>query len=167
MINKLEKELKDLKEETRIMRIDCNLRNEAAYTFELNEFSNFIKSNRRYNSIPFKYLGISWHISVEIMQCFNKYLSFFLSTNFNQFKKEQWSIEVKYDLKIVNQVPGNCDKLRTVNSTYTKELFVYGIANFIDLNELTDPTKGYLKDDLILLQVCFKNLKYKNSFRTY
>ena len=134
-------------------------RSSATFNYELKNVASFLESGTRHNADRRFYCrGIEWTLLLDIkVDKQTKFLSVYLSTQDNQ--ASNWQIKGDYEIKILNQL-GHEDRIKSDTAIFKSSKFsrdfAWGYVEFAKLEELTDPSKGFLKNDTILFEVNLK-----------
>ncbi|XP_067928164.1 ubiquitin carboxyl-terminal hydrolase 7-like isoform X2 [Watersipora subatra] len=84
-----------------------------------------------------------------------KTLGFFLQCN-AESDSLSWSCNASAELRMLKQVPADGDSepfVRRIQHLFFHKENDWGFSNFMFINEILDPSKGYIKDDSIILEV--------------
>lgn len=140
------------------MEEEDNSRSEATFTFKITGVTNFfsLKDNRL--SEPCYVRNLPWKIMA--MPRFapdrqSKSLGFFLQCN-GESESINWSCNASAELRLLSQQPGIPPMTRNIDHHFYSKENDWGFTQFIQEKDVLDETKGYCKDDSIILQVYVK-----------
>ena len=82
----------------------------------------------------------------------NKCVGYFLQCN-GESEASSWSCQAQAELRIINQKdPKNSFTRKITHLFYTKEND-WGFSHFMGWNEVTDPERGFIKDNKVTFEV--------------
>ena len=128
------------------------------FDYQIDEISEFFKTNGHKCSENFLCCGISWSLAVQALDKIevngqkSKYLSCILAY-FGESKKLE--CQTYFELRLLSQTPSRVHKVTTSYYTFST-LNGFGFPTFISEFELFDPSMGFVKNDSIKLQVYLK-----------
>lgn len=140
----------------------------VVFNIELNNVKNLVEEKSNYFSDTFScfhgmpwqgYLGVSDLLDdKEVDKTVTRFLGFYLRCENNSNYPGPWSIKTVYELRLLNQLPGKCNKVVKYCQTFNK-MGALGNSKYISAPELLDESKGWLKNDTIKLQIHLRTEK--------
>ncbi|XP_017464033.1 PREDICTED: ubiquitin carboxyl-terminal hydrolase 7-like, partial [Rhagoletis zephyria] len=137
---------------------DDKSRSQATFRFTINSFSQLRKpilSPPTYvRNLPWRILAQPKMIRIFPIQC-KMSLNYFLQCN-GESESTNWSCYASVDLRILAQKEGYEHLSKPVLHVFNSKTNDYCFHSFDNWEELTDPAKGYLKDDRLILEATVK-----------
>ncbi|KAI1694903.1 BTB/POZ domain-containing protein [Ditylenchus destructor] len=134
---------------------------EGTVELKIDRFSEFVRdinpTERRFSAPTYIY-GLPWKIlsysSVGSADS-QKTLGFFLQCN-REDDDPNWNCRAHNKLRIVSQKAGVDDKARQFVKDFTSKKGEWGYSDFSSCDDLLDPEKGFIKDDVVILRAHVK-----------
>ncbi|ESO09431.1 hypothetical protein HELRODRAFT_97558 [Helobdella robusta] len=138
---------------------DDESRSEATFRYTVHNISRLKETSL---GPPCYIRNLPWKIMIMPRNSMNtpdkhapKNLGYFLQCN-GETESQTWSCNGVADLKILSQKPDGKPLVRKIQHLFYSKENDWGFSNFITMNELLDPEKGYVKDDSVTLEVTVK-----------
>lgn len=135
---------------------------EATLRLDIEHFSEFARGtseNSQYLSKPVYVRGLPWKILAMPREQNRmdrrstvRSFGFFLQCN-GEAEALSWSCTANATLKILSQKPGVEDHSRRINHTFYQKENDWGYSQFMPCDTLLNPENGYIKDDVVKLEV--------------
>lgn len=136
-------------------------RGEANFLYELKNATSFIEAGeRRMSDRTFCCRGIEWALMLDFKTDAEevKFLSIYLCAQDDKLTSD-WRMKGSYEIKILNQLDGESvvrkDTVTFRNAKFSRD-WAWGYTQFAKLSEVTDPLKGFLKNDTLVFEVYLK-----------
>lgn len=126
---------------------------ESTFRFVIDSSEQFINTEASTISARFFCAQIPWYLVIKSKSENEKtILSLYLHCDCTSSK---FSIQTNYELRLISQLPNIENRRRFLNYTFDKKIG-HGCLNLIDVDDLTDPTRGFIKDGIIITEVYLK-----------
>ncbi|XP_007219785.2 MATH domain and coiled-coil domain-containing protein At3g58360 [Prunus persica] len=123
----------------------------GTFTWRINNFSTL--NNLAHYSDVFVICGYKWRIIIYPKGNNVDYLSLYLDVADASTLRSGWTRYAKFSLTVVNQLDSKKSITRDLEHEFAANDSNWGIKSFILLSELRDHNKGYLVNDLCVVEV--------------
>ncbi|XKL66747.1 hypothetical protein PGB90_010167 [Kerria lacca] len=134
---------------------DDDARSEATFIFTKDNFSKIkdtvLSPPCMIRNLPWKIMIMQRVINNNNADRSSKSLGFFLQCN-GESESSSWSCHANAELMIISQKEGVENFTRKIQHIFYSKENDWGFSHFLGWNEVTDPEKGYIKDDTVILQ---------------
>lgn len=136
---------------------DEEMRSEAVFRFRV---ENFTKLKESVLSPPCYVRNLPWKIMVlqrtsnpnDRNQAETRSMGFFLQCNADS-ESSSWSCNAKAELRLLSFKPDQEPFVRQIKHLFYSKENDWGFSHFMAWNDFTDPEKGYIQDDAVVLEV--------------
>ncbi|XP_024640077.1 ubiquitin carboxyl-terminal hydrolase 12 isoform X2 [Medicago truncatula] len=122
-----------------------------SYTWRTERFSR-VRATVLYSDV-FEAGGYKWRAIIHPRGNNTDYLSIYLCTADSASLPDGWSSYVEFTLKVVNQIEYKYSVTKVAKHKFTKLISDWGHKNVIPLGILFDPSRGYLVNDTLVVEI--------------
>lgn len=147
IVDELQSDLANLVDESR---------SEATFRFAVENVSKLKDSvlSPAYfvRNLPWKIMAMPRNASGPAQDRHGRNLGFFLQCN-GDAETPSWSCSATAELRLISQKEGVDNINRKITHVFYSKENDWGFSHFVGWSEISDPEKGYVKDDTIILEV--------------
>ncbi len=145
----------DAEQDTKAPEDEDDARPQATFSFTVENFTNLQESvlseSTFVRNLPWKIMVMPRNITNNDRGT-TKCVGYFLQCN-GESEAASWSCQAQAELRIINHKdPGNSFTRKISHLFYTKEND-WGFSHYMSWSEVTDPERGFLKDNTITFEV--------------
>lgn len=132
-------------------------RSEALYTWKFKDVEDLFKKNSFVDSERFYCQHLRWFLSVEPeLESGKKFLGVYLNVDGEERENPNgFSCNATFVVRLLGTSP-RADKVKDLQYEFENSKLAYGATKLIAYSELVNPSKGYVQNGEILVQVHLK-----------
>ena len=136
--------------------MDDDARPQATFSFTVDNFtslSDSVLSEPTFvRNLPWKIMVMPRNINQNAEKGQNKCVGYFLQCN-GESEASSWSCQAQAELRIINQKDPKNSFMRKITHLFFSKENDWGFSHFMGWNEVTDPERGFIKDNSVTFEV--------------
>lgn len=131
-------------------------RPQATFGFTVDNFTNMSDSVLSectfVRNLPWKIMVMPRHITTAGERGPGKCVGYFLQCN-GESEASSWSCQAQAELRVINQKDAANTFTRKISHLFYSKENDWGFSHYMHWNEVTDPDKGFIKDNIVNFEV--------------